>query len=140
MPTGIDQTWRLLTEPDSIRRLHGLQDIKTRAGARGTELGAVYTCQYADPSREPEVIRVTDSEHPSQHSVVYEGESSGPLYMTAYLTADGAATRVRTAWLWESGRRRHRFTRTSVKLRVDHLNQSLIEQAVADRLTKEPSQ
>ena len=140
VPTGIDQTWRLLTEPDSIRRLHGLQDIKTRAGARGTELGAVYTCQYADPSREPEVIRVTDSEHPSQHSVVYEGESSGPLYMTAYLTADGAATRVGTAWLWESGRRRHGFTRTSVKLRVDHLNQSLLELAVADRHTEEPSQ
>ena len=140
VPTGIDQTWRLLTEPDSIRRLHGLRDIKTRTGARGTELGAVYTCQYADPSREPEVIRVTDSEHPSQHSVVYEGESSGPLYMTAYLTAEGPATRVGTAWLWESGRRRHGFTRTSVKLRVDHLNQSLLELAVADRHTEEPSQ
>ncbi len=137
VPTEINQTWRLLTEPDSIRRLHGLQDIKTRAGARGTELGAVYTCQYADPSREPEVIRVTDSEHPSQHSVVYEGESTGPLYMTAYLSADGAATRVGTAWLWESGRRRHGFTRTSVKLRVDQLNQGLLDLAVADRQTEQ---
>jgi hypothetical protein len=93
----------------------------------------VYTCQSADPSREPEVIRVTDFEHPSQHSVVYEGESTGPLFMTAYLTEDGAATRVGTAWLWESSRRRHGFTRTSVKLRMDQLNEGLLELASADR-------
>jgi uncharacterized protein YndB with AHSA1/START domain len=136
VPTSIDLTWRLLTEPDSIRRLHGLQDIKTRAGARGTELGAVYTCQYADPSREPEVIRVTDSDHPSEHSVVYERGSTGALYMTAYLRSDGAATRVGTAWLWESGRRKHGFTRTSVKLRADQLNQGLLELADANRNPK----
>jgi hypothetical protein len=131
LPIGIDQTWRFLIEPESIRRLHGLQDIQTRAGARGTELGAVYTCQYADPHREPEVIRVTESDHPAVHSVVYEAKSTGPLYMTAYLTADGAATRVGTAWLWEPGHRRRGFTRNSVKDRMNQFNSRLLELAAS---------
>jgi hypothetical protein len=134
LPTGIDEAWRMLTEPESIRRLHGLREIKTRTGARGTELGAVYTCQYADPHREPEVIRVTDSEHPAVHSLVYETKSTGPLYMTAYLTASEAGTRVGTAWLWEPGNRRRRFTRNSVKERMDQLNDRLLEMAMSPPL------
>ena len=134
LPTGIDQAWRMLIEPESIRRLHGLQDINIRTGARGTELGAVYTCQYADPHREPEVIRVTESDHAAVHSVVYETKSTGPLYMTAYLTADGGVTRVGTAWLWEPGNRRRRFTRNSVKDRMNQLNDRLLEMAMSDPL------
>jgi hypothetical protein len=132
LPTSIDQTWRMIIEPESIRRLHGLQDIKTRTGARGTELGAVYTCQYADPRREPEVIRVTESDHAAIYSVVYESKSTGPLYMTAYLTADGAVTCVGTAWFWEPSRRRRRFTRNSVKDRMNQLNHRLLELAASE--------
>ena len=134
LPTGIDRTSRMLIEPESIRRLHGLQDINIRTGARGTELGAVYTCQYADPHREPEVIRVTESDHAAVHSVVYETKSTGPLYMTAYLMADGGVTRVGTAWLWEPGKRRRRFTRNSVKDRMNQLNDRLLEMAMSDPL------
>ena len=133
VPVGIDQTWRMLTEPESIRRLHGVREIKTRVGARGTELGAVYSCQYADPDRAPEVIRVTESDHPTQHSVVYESKSTGPLHMTAYLTAHGGSTRVGTAWLWGPGRGRRRLTRTAVKDRVDRLNDRLLELAATRR-------
>jgi hypothetical protein len=129
LATGIDETWRFLVEPESVRRLHGMPEIKTRAGARGTELGAVYTCEYADPLRERDVIRVTESDRPAVHSVVYESKSNGPLYMTAYLTTDGEATRVGTAWLWGTGTGRRRFTSNSVKDRMNQLNGRLLEMA-----------
>ena len=124
VPAAIDRTWEMFTEPELVRRLHASLRIATRIGARGTELGAIYTCQYADPDRELEVIRVTGSEEPTEHSVVYETESTGPLFMTAYLSPEGTGTRVGTAWLWESG-----FTQASVRARMKGLHKHLVELA-----------
>jgi hypothetical protein len=127
VPSAIERTWGMFTDPESVRRLNASLRIATRTGARGTELGAVYTCQYADPEREPEVIRVTDSEEPSRHSVVYETKSTGPLFMTAHLSPEEGGTRVGTAWLWEpGGGARRGFTQASVRARMKQLHESLV--------------
>jgi hypothetical protein len=134
VPTSIERTWEMLTEPESVRRLHASLRIATRTGARGTDLGAVYTCDYADPDREPEVIRVTGSEQPAEHSVVYETRSTGPLFMTAYLSPEGAGTRVGTAWLWESSNgARRAFTRASVGARMKQLHEHLVALSAGGR-------
>ena len=133
VPAAIERTWGMFTEPESVRRLHDSLRITTRMGAGGTDLGAVYTCQYADPDRDLEVIRVTSSEEPTEHSVVYETKSTGPLFMTAYLSSVGASTRVGTAWLWESGNATTRgFTRASVRARMKGLHEHLVALAAAD--------
>jgi hypothetical protein len=127
VPSAIERTWGMFTDPESVRRLNASLRIATRTGARGTELGAVYTCQYADPDREPEVIRVTGSDAPSEHSVVYETKSTGPLFMTAYLSPEGGGTRVGTAWLWEPAKAARRgFTQASVRARMKELQAHLV--------------
>ncbi len=70
---------------------------------------------------------MTSSEEPTEHSVVYETKSTGPLFMTTYLSSEGAGTRVGTAWLWESGNGARRgFKRASVTARMKQLHDHLV--------------